>query len=220
MEWRTKIALVRKIHWGWIGLWVAVLLVWLIYLFSQIYAFSAVSTLHHATAEQIAAIGPTEGYYEVSGGRMAYEWTVGDSYTSGSITNRTTEFISYVPFEIPGNPNRLVMLVQMSGEGASPDVLYKLYKDKSLSTWRGTMHPLSIADPKVIAQFADRHRYNVPPETPVLVAYDNPDPAAMRNRIIVATVLALLVSAVPFAVMFLKPKPKRRRPSNVPTWRK
>ena len=210
----------KKVHVGWFGLWGVVLFGWIVFLVTQLSAYSAISRLNRMNAEQIAEIQPTQGYYEVSGGRMAYEWTVGDSYTTGSITARSTEFISYVPYEIPGQPNKLAMLVRLSGEGASPDVLYKLWKDKSLSTWTGTMRPLTDADPKVLAQFADKHRYAVPPGTPILVAYDNPNPTALRNRIILATVIALLVSAIPFAAIYLKPKPKKRRPSNVPTWRK
>jgi hypothetical protein len=204
-----------------------VVVLYAVFVVTQLLGYKALSTKHVVTAEEFESTRPTRGYYRVTGGRMGYERTEGGTYFIGGTVMRTASYRAYIPF-MDMKTNNLILLVEIIGDDANPKIFHeKILEPGTKPTAEdveGTLYPSEDLDAGVQSDFASRN-YPIPPGTPVLRMFDGPDKGPVYKRIALATVLMLLLVAAPFISMFLSGglgggKPKKRRPDKfVPSWR-
>lgn len=200
-----------------IGIAVVIFVGWLVYALSQVSIFHELQKLQITSVKQFGR--PTSGLFQMSDGRMAYEWSVDGKR---EITGEGTINHVYVPYEDPQTKN-VVALVEINGESAA-DLHPQAYTEKVVLTQvQGLVYPYDTIEPAVLNQYqADNGA--IPPGTPLLVMGDSaldPQPAILH-----AGILAFVLMILPFGVVLLmnRPKPTRRPRDDyeryAPTWRK
>lgn len=202
----------QKLSWPWYAGMGLVALLWLTYVGLQFTQYNRDRVHHTATVEEIGRERPTSGYYTVTGGRIAYEWTEGGDSFEGSTMRPTASFVSYIPYTILAT-KQMVMLIRMSDQSSSPQQLEQLARQPGPSDVMGTFTTLDTVDPALLKKFA-ADTYPIPPGTPVFVMYESPTPDKRNKRILYATVLAGLLIGAPFAYAhFSEPKkPRKKKP--------
>lgn len=203
---------VQKLSWPWYAGMGLVAVLWLTYVVLQFSQFSRLSQPHTATVEQIGRDRPQEGYYTVTGGRIAYEWTEGGDAFEGSTMRPTATFVSYVPYTVLAT-KQMVMLIRLSDQASSQKDLEQLARLPGPSDVQGTFTTLDTVEPELLKKFAS-DRYPIPAGTPVFLMYDVPTPGRRNRNILFATILAAALIGGPFAyAFFTEPrKPRKKKP--------
>jgi hypothetical protein len=210
----STIGFVRKLIVVWIAAGAAVFLVWLWFVVSTLQRQARESVLQKVTVDQFDAMRPTLGYFEVSGGRLAYERVLGDEVKD---EEGQWSFRSYIPYTTMGDNKRVVLLQEWMGSDADPKVVFPMgYKNLGPNKFLGTIKTGAV-EPSVYKRFADE-KFPIDPTTPVLVAFGSPTTGDVNKKIVIVSVLALLLIAAPAIPMFW-PKQKPRRRKSTPTWR-
>lgn len=207
-----------------VGIAVVVVL-YAVFVTTQILAYKSASTKHVVSAQEFESLRPTQGFYRVEGGRMAWERVEGGTFFVGGTVIRKATYRSYLPF-MDLKTDNLILLIEMIGDDANPVSLHENVLPPgavpAAETVEGTLYSSDEMDADVLQDFATRH-FPIPPGTPVLRLFDMPTNKGMIHRIEIATVVMLLIVVAPFISIFMSGggKPKKRRPEKyAPSWRR
>lgn len=196
-----------------------VVVAWLVFTISQVSTYHALLQLHVIDTKQFERDRPTFGWYQMSDGRLAYEWAEDGGR---DLSDEGANYHTYVPYA-DYQTKEWIAVIEISGQSESTADLRPLaYTTKGPTQVMGLTYPFDTIPPKVVAEFQNDGK-TLPPGIPLLVMADAAVPP--YGKIIDAGVVALFIIAIPFAIVLFKdrpaPKPKYKDPYKYkPSWRK